>query len=416
MDRRIFRYNGLGGTEAGQREYVGLLAQEVPPSLAQYCRLRAHVLLRPSDEATTEVFMLDHSCFPFLAINGACGKSRIEETPSHLPPIAQDRPDVCPCFALPNMAAVQEQERRLVHLERLAQEHGSLMPRDRCCALFIAWFTAVGEQDDADQADAAAGGGGCDAEAPLLDVAAARPGLDFGSLQFKAMSMLALGISILQGVLIARNGPAWTHDRSPDLAVPINTTYAPFAYFIIYAFTFGDEQGFRPGRFTWCAFAFASIVIFVLLGAHVGARLLVKPVDALSARDIVITTQLCWHALSSITLVALVFLERLGPWAALLLKLCSTVFVSWLCAAAHWLATANVYTPMNYPASACFAITFTWLLASRAMAADVRPAIVSALRRVVPFSTRRELFLERLAPVCILVPHLTVPAAVLIHL
>jgi len=75
LDRRIFRYNGLGGTEAGQREYVGLLAQD------QYCRLREHVLLRPSDEATTEVFMLDHSCFPFLAINGACGSLESKRRP-----------------------------------------------------------------------------------------------------------------------------------------------------------------------------------------------------------------------------------------------------------------------------------------------------------------------------------------------
>ena len=66
---RIFRYNGLGGTEDNGRLYVGLMAQEVPPALAFYCRVRTRVYLRPSDAAPTEIMMLDHSAFPFLCIN-----------------------------------------------------------------------------------------------------------------------------------------------------------------------------------------------------------------------------------------------------------------------------------------------------------------------------------------------------------
>ena len=66
---RIFRYNGLGGTDADGKEYVGLLAQEVPRALAPYCRIRAEVLLRPTDKQPTEIYMLDHSAFPLLCMN-----------------------------------------------------------------------------------------------------------------------------------------------------------------------------------------------------------------------------------------------------------------------------------------------------------------------------------------------------------
>ena len=67
---KIFRYNGLGGTEhkPGQIQ-VGLMAQEVPPALSRYCRQRTAVRMHPDDAELTEVFMLDHSCLPFLCIN-----------------------------------------------------------------------------------------------------------------------------------------------------------------------------------------------------------------------------------------------------------------------------------------------------------------------------------------------------------
>ena len=66
---KIFRYNGLGGTVANGKMYVGLIAQEVPRELAPYCCLRAQVMLRPTDVALTEILMLDHSSFPFLCVN-----------------------------------------------------------------------------------------------------------------------------------------------------------------------------------------------------------------------------------------------------------------------------------------------------------------------------------------------------------
>ena len=66
---RVFKYNGLGGTDTSGRHYVGLIAQEVPPLLAPYCTLRAQLQLRPSDAALTEILMLDHSAFPFVCIN-----------------------------------------------------------------------------------------------------------------------------------------------------------------------------------------------------------------------------------------------------------------------------------------------------------------------------------------------------------
>ena len=52
------------------------LAQEVPPELAPYCRLRARAQLEPSDEALTEIFLLDHTAFPFLCVNAIQDQER----------------------------------------------------------------------------------------------------------------------------------------------------------------------------------------------------------------------------------------------------------------------------------------------------------------------------------------------------
>ena len=66
---KVFRYNGLGGTDPNGTLYAGLIAQEVPERLAQYCRKRAWVKLRPDDDEKTEIFVLDHSCLPLVCIN-----------------------------------------------------------------------------------------------------------------------------------------------------------------------------------------------------------------------------------------------------------------------------------------------------------------------------------------------------------
>ena len=70
---RVFKYKaGLGRGLAGavpDREYVGLIAQEVPEPLARHCRVRTHVRLRANDAELTEIFLLDHSCLQFVAIN-----------------------------------------------------------------------------------------------------------------------------------------------------------------------------------------------------------------------------------------------------------------------------------------------------------------------------------------------------------
>ena len=68
---KVFKYKeglSVGGGDAG-REYVGLLAQEVPDALAPYCRRRVWLKLRPEDAVETEIFMLDPSVLPFLCIN-----------------------------------------------------------------------------------------------------------------------------------------------------------------------------------------------------------------------------------------------------------------------------------------------------------------------------------------------------------
>ena len=66
---KIFRYNGLGGTEADGKEYAGLIAQEVPEKLVPFCRKREFVRLNSDDEELTEIFMLDLSCLPLLCVN-----------------------------------------------------------------------------------------------------------------------------------------------------------------------------------------------------------------------------------------------------------------------------------------------------------------------------------------------------------
>ena len=69
LNPKIFRYNGLGGTDRSGKLHVGLLAQDVPDKLAAFCRKRTHVELHSGDTELTEIFILDHSCVPFVCIN-----------------------------------------------------------------------------------------------------------------------------------------------------------------------------------------------------------------------------------------------------------------------------------------------------------------------------------------------------------
>ena len=48
---------------------MGLIAQDVPDKLAAFCRKRTHVELHSGDKELTEIFILDHSCVPFVCIN-----------------------------------------------------------------------------------------------------------------------------------------------------------------------------------------------------------------------------------------------------------------------------------------------------------------------------------------------------------
>ena len=47
-------WEGLGGAPNDGRVFVGLLAQEVPDSLAAHCRHTVRLRLRPDDAALTE--------------------------------------------------------------------------------------------------------------------------------------------------------------------------------------------------------------------------------------------------------------------------------------------------------------------------------------------------------------------------
>ena len=69
LNPKIFRYNGLGGTDRSGKLHVGLIAQDVPDKLAAFCRKRTHVELHSGDKELTEIFILDHSCVPFVCIN-----------------------------------------------------------------------------------------------------------------------------------------------------------------------------------------------------------------------------------------------------------------------------------------------------------------------------------------------------------
>ena len=69
LNPKIFRYNGLGGTDRSAKLHVGLLAQDVPDKLATFCRKRTLVKLHSGDAELTEIFILDHSCIPFVCIN-----------------------------------------------------------------------------------------------------------------------------------------------------------------------------------------------------------------------------------------------------------------------------------------------------------------------------------------------------------
>ena len=79
---KVFTYKG----DPLRRHYVGLIAQEVPETLARYCRRRAMVRLGGAAAPPTLIYMLDHSCLQFVAINAInqAPVSPFLPCPSHL--------------------------------------------------------------------------------------------------------------------------------------------------------------------------------------------------------------------------------------------------------------------------------------------------------------------------------------------
>jgi hypothetical protein len=63
-----FKYNGLAGTETSNKEYVGVIAQELE-EIAPYMVSSTARKLRESDEDATDIKQLDSSAFTYMLVN-----------------------------------------------------------------------------------------------------------------------------------------------------------------------------------------------------------------------------------------------------------------------------------------------------------------------------------------------------------
>lgn len=66
---RLFTYTGAAGTPSDGAVYVGLIAQEIPEEVAEFCRFQTWVKLQPEDEEKTQLWLVDYSFLQFILIN-----------------------------------------------------------------------------------------------------------------------------------------------------------------------------------------------------------------------------------------------------------------------------------------------------------------------------------------------------------
>lgn len=63
-----FKYNGLGGYDASEKEYVGVIAQDIKP-IAPYMIETVNKKLQPTDSTTTDLLMYDATALTYILVN-----------------------------------------------------------------------------------------------------------------------------------------------------------------------------------------------------------------------------------------------------------------------------------------------------------------------------------------------------------
>ena len=89
-----FKYNGLGGTENSNQEYVGVIAQDLEP-VAPYMVSSEKKKLKPTDQALSDIKSVDPSAFTYLLVNAVKELSQQNKELKVL--VCQDHPTAALC-------------------------------------------------------------------------------------------------------------------------------------------------------------------------------------------------------------------------------------------------------------------------------------------------------------------------------
>ena len=351
MDLRpkVFEYNGLAGTADDGRRFVGLIAQQVPAALVPYCRLEVQVRMRPTDEHTTTVYMLDHSCFPFVAIN-----------------------------------AMQQQETKLSDaLERIQrlEQRAFGTPNEPCarvsaaleegCASFVAYFGCVGTADDK----------------PSVPTT---PSTTTSSQAKLASWLLLAAIAVVSFPVVMHVRSDGSARRVLEMSSYSSIVVAPLVMFLASALVFPQSDNPRElalSTRTRCALTMAAVALFIHRISQWSETLSGYGAQPLSAADVAdLAMDIIYNSAVVPALLLQVAVGRIGPWTCLRWNALSIVVVVWAGAAFKWLVTGRyqmyeiIGGQFEMPIMVNSLASVMWIIVAIATLSNVRPVILRHLQ------------------------------------
>lgn len=381
---RVFRYNGLGGTVADGREYVGLVAQEVPEALAPYCCERAEVKLRASDAAPTEILMLDHSAFPLLCVN-ALREQELRLRAVELA-VSSSRPQ-------PVAAETAGGDGR--HHD--ADPSGWTIdcePSPPSCTDFIALFCAAADGDD--DAPAAAeraplvGAPRLPSPPSALKLPAGRAWAWASCAPSAHVVLPAIPVVLCALPPLVSGVRKYGSDGLSELVVAatrdIALIVAPLGLYCIDAFMFpGTDEIAAASLLAPVLLAFSGMAAaLVVLGVVSSCSLLAR--GALTPRDVAdVIMEGGYNGVFVPALVLLVARRRVGPWAALRIGCVASVSTVWLCTSLVWTWSGgrDLWTYLDVPLPVAVLSSAAWLGTAHAATPEIRTKAVAVLHRLV---------------------------------
>ena len=354
MDLRpkVFEYNGLGGTTDDRRRFVGLIAQQVPAALVPYCRLEVQVRLRPTDEQTTAVYMLDHSCFPFVAINA------MQEQEATLSDALE---------------RIQRLEQRAVatSIEPCARVVAAL---ENGCASFIASFGCAGTTDDKE----------------TLPTTATWSQQKLAFWLLLAAGVVSFPMVHATGAIDALTASNTSARHAFEMSSYLSIVVAPLVMFLASALVF--PQSDHPCELalstrTRCALIMVALVLFIHRTTQWGETVSAYGTKDPSAGDVV---DLAMDGVYNVAIVPALMLQvaagGIGPWAFLRWNALSIVGVVFAGTTFKWLLTGRfqVYEiiggELEMPIMVYALTSATWTIAAIATLSNVRPHVLRCLQ------------------------------------